>query len=65
VYLGASGKLGRQLKWASHQGARWCLIYGNAEHSAGLVTVRDMQSGEQTQVPANRLRDHLAHLVSG
>ncbi|HEY6275617.1 MAG TPA: histidine--tRNA ligase, partial [Streptosporangiaceae bacterium] len=31
VYLGASGKLGRQLKWASDTGARWAVIYGAAE----------------------------------
>jgi histidyl-tRNA synthetase len=60
VYLGSSGKLGRQLKWASDQGARWCLIYGNAEDEAGTVTVRDMDSGEQTSVPVADLGDHLA-----
>ena len=43
VYLGSSGKLGRQLKWASDAGARWCLIYGEQEHEAGAVTVRDMR----------------------
>src|SRR5450755_3003930 len=32
VYLGSSGKLGKQLKWASDQGARWSLIYGGTEH---------------------------------
>ncbi|HEX7994768.1 MAG TPA: histidine--tRNA ligase, partial [Streptosporangiaceae bacterium] len=31
VYLGSSGKLGKQLRWAADLGARWCLIYGNAE----------------------------------
>ena len=55
VYLGASGKLGRQLKWASDQGARWSLIYGAAEDEAGTVTVRDMTTGEQAQVPAGEL----------
>jgi histidyl-tRNA synthetase len=59
VYLGASGKLGRQLKWASDQGARWALIYGNAEDEAGTVTVRDMTTGEQTAVPAGELASHL------
>jgi histidyl-tRNA synthetase len=63
VYLGASGKLGRQLKWASDQGARWSLIYGGAEEEAGIVTVRDMTTGEQTAVPASELADHLARLA--
>jgi histidyl-tRNA synthetase len=60
VYLGASGKLGRQLRWASDQGASWCLIYGSAEDEAGTVTVRDMLSGEQTAVPAGDLGGYLA-----
>ena len=65
VYLGASGKLGRQLKWASDQGARWSLIYGATEDEAGTVTVRDMATGEQAQVPVSELGDHLARLAAG
>jgi histidyl-tRNA synthetase len=63
VYLGSSGKLGRQLKWASDQGARWALIYGGVEEEAGTVTVRDMTSGEQDAVPASGLGDHLVRLA--
>jgi histidyl-tRNA synthetase len=63
VYLGASGKLGRQLRWASDQGARWSLIYGGAEEEAGTVTVRDMATGEQAAVPASELSEHLARLA--
>jgi histidyl-tRNA synthetase len=59
VYLGNSGKLGRQLKWASDSGARWALIYGNSEEEAGAVTVRDMTTGEQTVVPLAGLPAHL------
>jgi histidyl-tRNA synthetase len=64
VYLGASGKLGRQLKWASDSGARLCLIYGNAEREAGTVTVRDMVGAEQTSVPVDGIADYLADLAS-
>ena len=60
VYLGSSGKLGRQLRWASDQGAKWCLIYGSAEEEAGTVTVRDMRSGEQTAVAVAEVGDYLA-----
>jgi histidyl-tRNA synthetase len=63
VYLGASGKLGRQLKWASDQGARWSLIYGGAEEEAGTVTIRDMTTGEQTAVPASELAGYFARLA--
>ena len=64
VYLGSSGKLGRQLKWASDQGARWALIYGSAEDEASAVTVRDMTSGEQASVPLKDLPGYLANLGS-
>jgi histidyl-tRNA synthetase len=60
TYLGSSGKLGRQLRWASDQGARWCLIYGRAEADAGTVTVRDLRSGHQEPVPIGDLGDYLS-----
>jgi histidyl-tRNA synthetase len=60
VYLGSSGKLGKQLRWASDQGARWCLIYGKAEREACVVTVRDMASGEQREVPVDDVASYLA-----
>jgi histidyl-tRNA synthetase len=60
VYLGSSRKLGRQLKWASDQGARWALIYGRSEQDAGTVTVRDMDSGAQTAVAVGELPGYLA-----
>jgi histidyl-tRNA synthetase len=62
VYLGSSGKLGRQLRWASDAGARWALIYGSSEEEAGTVTVRDMDTGEQTAVPVGELTARLADL---
>ncbi|HTZ23391.1 MAG TPA: histidine--tRNA ligase [Streptosporangiaceae bacterium] len=60
VYLGSSGKLGTQLRWASDQGARWCLIYGEQEADAGTVTVRDLGSREQEAVPIGDLGDRLS-----
>ena len=65
VYLGSSGKLGRQLRWASDTGARWAVIYGASEEEAGTVTVRDMTTGEQTAVPGSDLTGHLARLSAG
>jgi histidyl-tRNA synthetase len=59
VYLGSSGKLGRQLRWAADQGARWCLIYGMAEREAGTVTVRDLASAEQEPVPVSEVASYL------
>jgi histidyl-tRNA synthetase len=59
VYLGGSGKLGRQLKWASDTGARLALIYGRTEEAEAIVTVRDMVTGQQTPVPKAELADYL------
>ena len=64
VYLGSSRKLGRQLKWASDAGARFCLIYGQAEQAEDRVTVRDMTSGDQVAVPVAELRTRLAQLLA-
>ncbi|MBV9793898.1 MAG: histidine--tRNA ligase [Actinobacteria bacterium] len=55
VYLGSSRKLGRQLRWAAERRARYALIYGQQERDAGLVTVRDMDSGDQQQVAPDQL----------
>ena len=64
VYLGSSGKLGRQLKWASDAGARYCLIYGPSEQAEDRVTIRDMDSGEQTAVPPDELTERLSRLLA-
>ena len=60
IYLGSSGKLGKQLRWAVDQGARWCLIYGAAEREAGSVTVRDLFNAEQEAVQAADVAGYLA-----
>lgn len=60
IYLGSSGKLAKQLKWAADRRARFALIYGRQEREAGAVTVRDMDSGEQASVAPERLAAHLA-----
>ena len=57
---GSSGKLSKQLKWASDSGAGWCLIYGTAEWEACVVTVRDMVSGERQKVPVDDVVSYLA-----
>jgi histidyl-tRNA synthetase len=64
VYLGSSGKLGRQLRWASDAGARWCLIYGGNEEESGTVTVRDLVSGEQAAVPVGQVGGYLSRAAA-
>lgn len=59
VYLGTSGKLAKQLKWANDANARTVLVYGPEEQAASEITVRDMHSGEQTRVPLDDVVRHL------
>jgi histidyl-tRNA synthetase len=59
VYLGSSGKLAKQLQWANDQRAQSVLIYGPEEQKVGEVTVRDMESGEQTRVPLGKVAAYL------
>ena len=65
VYLGASGKLAKQLKWANDQRARYAVLLGPREYAEGVLTVRDMESGDQTQVPLTDAVTRVADLVRG
>ncbi|WP_119728051.1 histidine--tRNA ligase [Thermomonospora amylolytica] len=60
IYLGASGKLSKQLKWAADRRARFAVLQGAKEHADGEVTVRDMETGEQERVSVTGLFAHLA-----
>jgi histidyl-tRNA synthetase len=50
VYLGGSGKIAKQLKWANDQRARYAVLLGPRELAENMATVRDMTSGEQHQI---------------
>jgi histidyl-tRNA synthetase len=64
VYLGGSGKIAKQLKWANDQRARYAALLGRRELAENMATVRDMTSGEQHQVPLTEAADWLrAHVA--
>ena len=52
-----------QTKPADRAGARYVVLFGRAEMEKGAVAVRDMESGEQVEVPRSRvvswLHEHL------
>jgi histidyl-tRNA synthetase len=50
VELSADHKLKRALEVANKTGARWTLIVGDDEIAAGVYQLKNMASGEQTQV---------------
>jgi histidyl-tRNA synthetase len=51
VYPEAGRKIEKALKYADGQGAPLLAILGEDEHAAGTVTIRDLHTREQQQVP--------------
>ncbi|MEO6968309.1 MAG: histidine--tRNA ligase [Rhodanobacteraceae bacterium] len=49
------GKLGKQLKYADRAGIRYALVLGDDEIARGVVAVKDLQRGEQFEVPRAEL----------
>ena len=60
VDLGMSGNLKRRMQQANRAGARVAVLLGDDEIARSVATVRDMQSGEQREVPIDRLAAALA-----
>jgi histidyl-tRNA synthetase len=59
----ASGKLGKQFRYAERRGTRWAVIRGAGEVAAGTVGVKDLVSGEQVSVGEDDLVAHLRRVV--
>jgi histidyl-tRNA synthetase len=53
------GKLARQFKYADRAGIRYVLVLGESELAKGVVTVKDLQRGEQSEVARAVLVDAL------
>ncbi len=60
VDLGMSGNLKRRMQQANRAGARVAVLLGDDEIARSVATVRDMESGEQSEVPIDRLAAALA-----
>jgi len=59
VELTYSGNLGRRMHRANRLGARAVVLLGQDEAARGAATVRDLDSGEQREVPLAELAAHL------
>ncbi|MBC8158054.1 MAG: histidine--tRNA ligase [Alphaproteobacteria bacterium] len=59
VDLGFSGNMGKRMKRANTMNARATVILGEDEIARQAATVRDMDSGEQAEVPLTALETHL------
>ncbi|MGB1675776.1 MAG: His/Gly/Thr/Pro-type tRNA ligase C-terminal domain-containing protein [Miltoncostaeaceae bacterium] len=47
------------MRHASGLGARRVVIVGPREHAEGLATIRDMQTGDQVEVPVGEIASHI------
>jgi histidyl-tRNA synthetase len=52
-------KLGKILEYAGEKGASYVVIVGRKDHSEGMVTVRNMASGEQKTVKIGEITEEL------
>jgi histidyl-tRNA synthetase len=62
VDMSYKGNLGRRMKRANKVNARAALIMGGDELARDVVTLRDLDSGEQAEVPVADLEQRLAAL---
>jgi histidyl-tRNA synthetase len=60
VELGYSGNVGKRMKRANKLNARVVILLGEDELARNAATVRDMESGDQTEVPLPSLEEHLS-----
>lgn len=58
-------KLSRQFKYADRIGARVALVLGPDEIQAGLVTIKDLNTREQSTIPRKQLIDTIKDLLAG
>jgi histidyl-tRNA synthetase len=58
--LGFSGNLRKRLERANKANAAAAVIIGDDELAKGAATVKDMETGEQTEVKLSELENHLA-----
>jgi len=58
-------KLGKQFKYAASRGVRFVTVTGSDERAQGLVTVKDMHSGQQTSVARAEIASWIASSIAG
>jgi histidyl-tRNA synthetase len=63
IDLGYSGNLARRMRRANRIGARAAVLIGDDEITRSIATLRDLDSGAQSDVPLDELRSRLVVLV--
>jgi histidyl-tRNA synthetase len=65
VEFGLRGKVGQRLKRAAQQHARYAVLFGEDEMKAGKVVLRDLDRGEQEELPRAELGARLLAGMAG
>src|SRR5207237_6200307 len=65
VDLGYSGNLARRMRRADRIGARVAVLMGDDELARGNATLRDLDSGAQSEVALDDLATRLTALIAG
>ncbi len=52
--------LRKQLEYAAKKGVKWVVVVGERDLEKGVVTLRDMVSGEQRQVPLDSVVEEVS-----
>ena len=63
VELGYRGNLSRRLRRANKLGAKLAVLLGEDELARAAATVRDLDSGEQTEVSIDSIEDYLTRKI--
>jgi histidyl-tRNA synthetase len=58
-------KLGKQFKYASVRAIRFVTVVGGDERASGQVTIKDMETGQQTAAPRAEIAGALLRLRAG
>ncbi|MGI9002144.1 MAG: His/Gly/Thr/Pro-type tRNA ligase C-terminal domain-containing protein [Pseudonocardia sp.] len=53
------------IKWANDQHARFAGLLGPREHAENVITIRDMHTGDQSQVPLPEAAAYLHTRIRG
>ena len=61
----AGRKLKKILSFANNSGAHFVVLVGARELENGEVTIKDMESGDQEQVPRENVSDILLNRIKG
>ena len=62
IELAYRGNLKKQMQRANKVNARAAVIMGDDELARGVATLRDLDSGEQTELPIDRVSEGLRAL---